>query len=164
MLQSFPYQADENTMFLVIGTMPSEASLAAGQYYAYKHNAFWKIVFDVFENSRAPRDYQDKISTLLRHGGGLWDSLAACERDGSLDSAIRRPSPNDFPSLFARFPRIQTLLFNGRAPHAYFVRAFGALPDKTYILLPSTSPAYAALPYEEKRARWREAFLRAGAR
>lgn len=87
---------------------------------------------------------------LLANGGGLWDALSSCERAGSLDAHIRQAVPNDFHALFARYPAIKTLLFNGTAAHQYFVRAFGQLSGKTYLLLPSTSPANAALSPQQK--------------
>ena len=156
-LRSFPPLADARTRVLIIGSMPGAASLAAHEYYAYPHNQFWRLMFDLLESGRTPADYADKQNTLLSHRIGLWDSLARCERTGSLDSAISHPVPNDFPSLFARFPHIHTLLFNGQAAHRYFKRAFNGFLGKTVYLLPSTSPAHAARSYQEKRTRWQEA-------
>lgn len=157
MIYSFPPAVRKDTRVLVIGSMPGEASLKAQEYYAYKHNQFWRIAFDVFAAGRAPRDYADKINTLLENHIGLWDALAACERTGSLDGNITSPSPNDFPSLLVAFPTIHTLLFNGQAARTHFKRAFGDL-EKTCLTLPSTSPAHASKSYEEKLAQWKEAF------
>lgn len=146
----FPPVVDERTVFMVIGSMPGAASLAAQAYYAHPRNLFWPCVFAAFSNGRTPKNYADKLSVLLANGGGLWDALSSCERAGSLDAHIRQAVPNDFLSLFARYPAIKTLLFNGTAAHQYFVRAFGQLPGKTYLLLPSTSPANAALSPNKK--------------
>ena len=143
MLKSFPPVADPQTRLLIIGSMPGEASLRAGEYYAYKYNQFWRIIFDVFENGRTPENYQDKRQVILKHGLGLWDTLAACRREGSLDSRITQQIPNDFPALFARYPAIHTLLFG--------------TPDKKFYRLPSTSPAHASRSYAEKLALWRAA-------
>lgn len=140
--------------------MPGEASLRAQEYYAYKHNQFWKIVFDVFAAARTPKDYADKLHTLLQNRIGLWDALAACEREGSLDGSISRPVPNDFPALLKKYPHIHTLLFNGQAARNHFKRAFGDL-GKTCLTLPSTSPAHASRTYLEKRTLWQDAFRRA---
>lgn len=54
MLKSFAPVINAQSKFMVIGSMPGEASLKAQEYYAYKHNAFWPIVFDVFPRG-APR-------------------------------------------------------------------------------------------------------------
>lgn len=157
MIHSFPPAVNRQTRILVIGSMPSTASLKAQEYYAYKHNQFWKIIFAIFAQGRTPDGYADKINTLLTHRTGLWDALAACERTGSLDGNISKPEPNDFPALFARYPAIETLLFNGQAARAHFKRAFGD-GGKTCLTLPSTSPAHAALSYHEKLHRWKQAF------
>ena len=157
----FPPVVDERTIFMVIGSMPGAASLAAQAYYAHKRNLFWPCVLAAFSPENPPQNYADKLAVLLANGGGLWDALSSCERAGSLDTHIRQAVPNDFLSLFARYPAIKTLLFNGTAAHKYFVRAFGQLSGKTYILLPSTSPANAALSPQQKSALWVSALRQA---
>lgn len=161
MLYSFPPVIGPNTRALIIGSMPGHASLCAGQYYAYKHNAFWRIIFDLFEQGRTPENYEDKKAVILKHSLGLWDTLAACERTGSLDTRITRPKPNDFPALFQKYPAVHTLLFNGTAALRFYKRAFGE-PALFYHQLPSTSPAHAGLSYEEKRNIWQSTFAKAG--
>ena len=128
----------------------------AQEYYAYKQNQFWRIIFDTFEKGRVPISYTDKTNVILKHRLGLWDSLAACKRKGSLDSAIEKPHPNDFPALFCTYPLIHTLLFNGNAAFKFYKQAFG-LPQQTYHILPSTSPAHAARSYKEKLVIWQRA-------
>ena len=157
MLESFKPVVNTHTRILVIGSMPGAASLRAQEYYAYAYNQFWRLMFDLLAGGRSPRNYADKLNTLLRHGIGLWDALAHCERTGSLDGNITHPVPNDFPSLFIRFPHIHTLLFNGQAAARHFKRAYGFPADKNYHILPSTSPAHAALSYQQKKTRWRAA-------
>lgn len=156
LLHSFAPVIDAQTEILVLGTMPGADSLRLGQYYAHPRNQFWPIVFATFENRRAPADYADKLSTLLSHRVGLWDSLQTCRRGGSLDSAITQETANDFPSLFARFPHVRTLLFNSQSSHRFFVRALGK-PAHKYAVLPSTSPAHATLTFEQKFRLWRPA-------
>lgn len=161
MLTSFPPVINQCTRVLIIGSMPGEASLRAEQYYAYKHNQFWKIMSDLFYGGKPFHSYNEKLQLLLKNGVGLWDTLRACERQGSLDSHIRQAMANDFPALLSSHPLIQTLLFNGQTAHNYFVKFFGQLPGLTYQVLPSTSPAHAAVSYQEKFIRWKEAVTRA---
>lgn len=160
MPQSFPPVAGPKTCILIVGSMPGEASLRAGQYYAYRQNQFWRIIFDVFEHGREPLDYEDKKAVILKHGLGLWDSLARCERKGSLDGGITRPEPNDFPALFCKYPQIRALIFNGAAAFKFYKQAFKE-PQTPYRVMPSTSPAHASRTYAEKLALWRNA-LRGG--
>ena len=71
MLISFSPVVGPDTRLLIIGSMPGEASLRAQEYYAYKYNQFWRIIFDLFENGREPKNYQDKLSVILKRRLGL---------------------------------------------------------------------------------------------
>ena len=144
---------------MIVGTMPSVQSLAHAQYYAHPRNAFWPILFDFF-GEMPHNDYERKKALIRAHGLALWDAAACCEREGSLDSAMRGVVFNDFPSLYARCPGIEAVLCNGGTAHALFLRS-GFAGNRTVVRLPSTSPAY-TLPYEKKRAAWHEALLQYG--
>lgn len=139
---------------LIVGSMPSVKSLADAQYYAHPRNAFWPIMFDVFSVERSG-DYEKKKALIREHGLALWDVAAVCEREGSLDSAMRDIAFNDFASLYAQCPNIRTVLCNGGTAHALFLRS-GAAGDRRVVRMPSTSPAY-TMAYEKKLSCWREA-------
>ena len=158
MPQSFAYIADERTVRLVIGSMPGAASLAAGEYYAHKHNLFWRFAFEAygaaFDVSQPPA-YALKTSLLREHGTGLWDAAAFCQREGSLDADIKNATANDFPALLSRYPQIECLLFNGQTAHKLFRRFYPELLEaKRWLLLPSTSPANASVPLAVRREKW----------
>lgn len=156
MLKSFEPVINKNTTQLIIGTMLGEASLKAKQYYAYKHNKFWQIVFDIFGNGEVPFHYQDKLNLLLKNKTGLWDSLAYCKRKGSLDKDIVHEKPNDFKSLLNKYPKVKKLIFNGQQSNKYFLKYFGQIEKIEYIVLPSTSPANASKTYKQKLNIWQD--------
>jgi len=139
--------------------MPSEASLAAGQYYAFRHNQFWRIAGALcgFEPD-AP--YARRLSGLRRARVALWDVLASCVRPGSLDADIEEDSirVNDFAAFLAAHPRIRRICFNGRKAEAAWRRHVApSLPESLgveYRLLPSTSPAHAGMGYRDKLRIW----------
>jgi hypoxanthine-DNA glycosylase len=99
MIKSFKPVVDGNTKIMIIGSMPGAASLKAGQYYAYKYNQFWPLMTALLSPSAPPVIYAQKLQMLLDNNIGLWDSLAACRRDGSLDGNIKEEQPNDFKRL-----------------------------------------------------------------
>ena len=141
---------------LILGSMPSVESLNQGFYYAHPRNAFWSILAQVF-GEPFPEDIPGRVALLERHGIALWDVLQSCEREGSLDSAIRRPEPNDFEGLFRRCPGIRRILLNGGTAERLFMKWGKPFTEgRELIKLPSTSPAY-TLPYERKLAQWRQA-------
>lgn len=155
-LTAFPPVARADARVLILGSMPSAASLQQGFYYGHPRNAFWPILADVF-GARVPQTIPEKIALLEAHRIALWDALESCEREGSLDSAIRAPRANDFEGLFARCPGIDRILFNGGAAKTLFTRhAARYLEGRTWLRLPSTSPAH-TLSYERKLAQWRAA-------
>ena len=153
---AFPPVAAADARILILGSMPSAASLAEGFYYGHPRNAFWRILAEVFHEP-LPQTVDAKKALILSNRLALWDSLTACRREGSLDSAIREPELNDFGALFARCPGIERVLFNGGTAHRLFMKAGKAfLEGRGWMVMPSTSPAY-TLSYERKLAQWRQA-------
>ena len=163
LLRAFDPIADEHAHTLILGSMPGEASLQAGQYYAHSRNLFWPIVAEIMGFS-ADLPYPERCAALLAHGCALWDVLATCERTGSLDADIRNGQPNDFPAFFAQHPRITRVFFNGGTAEGEFRRK--VLPKLelsegrplTLCRLPSTSPAYAAMNRADKIDCWCKAW------
>jgi len=142
-----------DTRILILGSFPGAASLAAQQYYAHPRNQFWKLVGALIGEGLYSLPYADRLPRLLAHRFGLWDVLAACEREGSLDSAIRNPAANDFERLHRLCPELETVGFNGQAS-GKFAPQFAAQGYRT-VVLPSSSPAHMALSFEQKLAIWR---------
>ena len=114
MLRGFPPVVAADTHTLVLGSFPGEASLAATQYYAHPRNQFWRLLGAVLDEPLAELVYEERLRRLLSHGIGVWDVLAACHREGSLDAAIRNAQPNDFASLRDHAPLLRKVCFNGK--------------------------------------------------
>jgi hypoxanthine-DNA glycosylase len=144
---------DERTRILVLGSFPGAASLAAQQYYAHPRNLLWPILSALTGEPLAALPYEERLPRLLAHGFGLWDVLGACEREGSLDSAIRKPAANDFARLRELCPLLETVGFNGQTS-GKFAPQFAAAGYRT-VVLPSTSPAHASMSLDAKLAAWR---------
>jgi hypoxanthine-DNA glycosylase len=153
LLTGFPPVLDTHTRILVLGSFPGEASLAAGQYYAHPRNAFWRLLGAALSEPLATLPYEERLQRLLSHRIGLWDVLDACYREGSLDSAIRDPRPNDFSPLKARCPELRKVCFNGKTS-GRFAPQFAAAGFAT-LVLPSSSPANAQLSFEQKLEIWK---------
>jgi hypoxanthine-DNA glycosylase len=156
----FPPIGDSGARVLVLGSLPGVKSLEAHEYYAQPYNAFWRIMGELF-GAKRELPYAERLERLRAHGIAVWDVLAAGERQGSLDAAIVPASVvvNDFGSFFERHRQIRLICFNGNTAATLFRRR--VLPDLApqwaaieRHALPSTSPAYASLRFEQKFARW----------
>ena len=153
--RGFPPIIDRRTETLILGSFPSEASLAAGQYYAHPRNQFWRLLGALLGEPLAELAYAERAARVLAHRFGIWDVLDACRRPGSLDAAIRDARPNDFAALRRLAPRLERVLFNGGTA-GRFARQFAAAGFATAVL-PSSSPAHAGRSYEQKLALWQAA-------
>lgn len=132
---------DSATRVLIVGSMPGKQSLEKQQYYGNPRNHFWPIMGELLEIA-IPNDYTERIALLKNNAIGLWDTIATCEREGSLDAAIRNEKPNDFQTLFEQYPNIQLVLFNGAKAFEVFKKHIGLelLDGRAYKKMPSTSP------------------------
>ena len=160
--ESFPPLLGPQPRVLVLGSMPGTASLAAREYYAHPRNAFWPIMGELV-GAGLSLSYVPRTRRLTVSGIALWDVLARCEREGSLDTAIDRSSehPNAVAALIRQHPSLRAVFLNGSKPHAAFRRHVvpgldGDLCGHLHIeQLPSTSPANARLSLADKVAAWR---------
>lgn len=153
MIASFPPFANDQARILILGTMPGAMSLAKQEYYAHKQNHFWKIVYSIFGELPVPENFADKIKMLQQSKIALWDVLANCEREGSLDSNIKNQVENDIPGLLRKYPKIKTIVFNGQQSQKFFLKKFGVIEGIECHVLPSTSPAN-TMKFEKKLEAW----------
>ena len=147
-----------DTRLVVLGSFPGVASLAAGQYYGHPRNALWALLSALWDVDLVALAYPRRLDALRRHRVGLWDVYRSCEREGSLDSAIRAPVPNDLASLKTLAPGLQAVAHNG-AESARSRRLTDQLGVDVHTL-PSTSPANASWSFERKLSAWRDVFSR----
>ena len=160
MHQGLPPVLDARTRLVVLGSFPGRASLETQRYYGHAQNHFWKILAAIWQQPLTDMPYPERIQQLHQHGLGLWDVYAACEREGSLDSAIRNAQMNDLGSLRRHCPQLQAIAHNGGESfrHARHTQALGVPVYR----LPSTSPANAGWSFERKLAAWSDVLNRHG--
>ncbi len=153
LLTGFPPVIDKHTEILFLGSFPGEASLQAQQYYAHPRNQFWRLLSALIDDDLVALPYTERLDRLLSHRIGVWDVIAACAREGSLDSAIRDAQHNDLKILKEQCPALRRIGFNGQTSGKQ-APLFAAAGFATYVL-PSSSPAYAVMTFEQKLAVWR---------
>ena len=158
---AFPPAARADARCLILGSLPGVESLRLGQYYGHRRNAFWPIMGEL-AGADPGLPYQARLAKLNGAGFALWDVCASATRPGSLDADIRDLIPNDFRRFLHEHRTIALICFNGQTAAKLFERyvapglpeELGKIARKT---LPSTSPAHAAMRFDQKLALWRAA-------
>jgi hypoxanthine-DNA glycosylase len=157
----FPPILGKTANVLILGSLPSRRSIETNQYYGHPRNAFWPVMGALF-GAEPSLPYESRVQMLIDCQVAVWDVLAASIRPGSMDAAIDTGSarPNDFATLFAAQPGVQAVFFNGQAAARLFARLVAPTLEngsnrREYQVLPSTSPAHAAMRIEQKIAAWR---------
>ena len=150
-IYSFAPFANLQSKVLILGTIPGKESLRRNMFYAHPQNAFWKIIFHLY-NIPFSKDDSVKKNVLLQNGIALWDVLRNCERKSSLDTDIKMEMPNDLRSFLSSHPGICKIYFNGKGAQRYFNKYFSdiSLPNQ---VLPSTSPTH-TMRWEQKLFHW----------
>ncbi len=159
MLTGLPPIKGDHPRLLILGSMPSVQSLKTGQYYAHPRNAFWPLMARL-NHFQQDSDYRINVEHIRRSGIVIWDVIAKCVREGSLDSAISLNSIalNPVVDLINHLPGIERVGLNGKMAEQLFYRhCFKAIKDKDRLkiyALPSTSPANTRLDFEAKVKAW----------
>lgn len=153
--RAFAPVAGPATRVLILGSLPGVASLRAGQYYAHPQNGFWRLIGGVIGREIAALPYPARLTALAEAGIGLWDVIASAERAGSGDAAIRQAEEADIHALTEGLPYLRAIGFNGGTASRIGRRRLRGLARPPALLdLPSSSPAFAAMPFAAKQARW----------
>lgn len=145
---------DTSARVLVLGTLPGPMSLAREEYYGNPRNGFWRLVGGVIGMDLAALPYRERMDALRWAGIGLADVFASAVRPGGLDAAIREAETADLKRLLARLPDLRAVAFNGGLAARVGRREIGPAAGPDLLDLPSSSPAYAGMPFAEKAQRW----------
>ena len=158
--EGFPPIVGSNPKLLILGSLPSVQSVGKRQYYAHSRNSFWPIMGELF-GAGIDKPYEERQTIIADAGIAIWDVLASSVRPGSMDVDIDQNTakPNDINAFLQQHPGIKLICFNGHTA-ATLYRRFLTQPIKNnldnleYVLLPSTSPAFASMRFSEKLRHW----------
>ncbi|GLS00755.1 DNA-deoxyinosine glycosylase [Brevundimonas denitrificans] len=151
--RAFDPVVSATTRLLILGSLPGDASLQAGQYYGHPQNGFWRLVGGVTGVDLVALPYPERLQALKSAGVGLWDVIASAKRSGSLDTAIRDVEAADLDRLIDTLPALRAIAFNGGTAARLGRRRLKPRAGVELIDLPSSSPAYTR-PLTEKAAAW----------
>lgn len=156
----FPPIADSAATVLVLGSLPSVRSIEAHEYYAHPQNAFWRIMGKIV-GAGPELPYQKRTELLRENRVAVWDVLASSVRPGSMDSDIDESTANanDFSSFFKTYADIRLVCFNGQKAAGLFEKLVLSkhptlMQGMRFETLPSTSPAFASMSFDEKLEKW----------
>ena len=135
---------DKESEVLILGSFPSVKSRAVNFYYGHSQNQFWSLLKDVFNE-----EINDKKAFLLKHHIALWDVIKSCEIEGSQDSKIRNVKVNNINKIIKE-SKIKTIFTTGKTATNLYHKYIESKTKIKSIYLPSTSPLYRILKYEEK--------------
>jgi hypoxanthine-DNA glycosylase len=150
----FPPVTRPDTRLLVLGSLPGAISLEQRRYYANPRNQFWRLIGAVIGRDLVALAYEERLEKLLAAGVGLWDTVAAATREGSLDASIQLHEASDLGAFAATLPALRAIGFNGKTSAKIGRGQLGFAPNLSLVDLPSSSPAHAAMSFEAKRERW----------
>lgn len=149
-----------NPTVLILGSMPSVASLEKQQYYGHPRNAFWPLISRLL-NFELSEHYQKNADLACQLGVAIWDVIGQCERTGSLDSAIVKETIviNPIIELLEQHPTIKMVGLNGATAANLFKRhiSSGLTTDIKIKQLTSSSPANARMTLDQKFIAWQQA-------
>lgn len=149
----FPPILRADSRILILGSLPSEASRAAGFYYMNPRNRFWKMLSALFGEDFTAMSAEGKTSALLSRGIALSDVILSCEIHRSADASIKDAECTDIPYILHN-TQVEKILLNGKKAYALFLRFFPQYAHLA-ISLPSTSPANAQSSFEDLLSAWR---------
>lgn len=143
---------NKDSRILILGSLPSVKSREEGFYYGHPRNRFWVMLAGIWDEP-APVDIEEKKHFILRHHLALYDAIESCDIIGSSDSSIRNVKPADLQEIIEN-AGIKKILANGKTAGKYFCKYQEEAYQDMFKVMPSTSPANAALSLEQLIKCW----------
>lgn len=159
--KAFEPIVNDNSKILILGSLPSDKSIIANEYYGNKTNQFWDIISLVFKNEKIKfKNYNEKIQFLAKHYIALWDVYCSAERKGSLDSNIKNGKFNRINEFLHKYTNIKTVLVNGKKSEmAFKLYLKNENINCSYRYVPSSSSANTKYTVIEKVELWKKAMF-----
>jgi hypoxanthine-DNA glycosylase len=136
-----PPIAPPDCRLFILGSLPGDASLSAGLYYAHPTNQFWRLLGSAIGVELQPLSYDERLARLAERRIGLWDVIGSASRHGSLDQSIREAELNRIDHLLHDFPHLRAIAFNGSAASRSGRMLVGESAGIALVDLPSSSAA-----------------------
>jgi hypoxanthine-DNA glycosylase len=157
-MQQHPFEpiVYNKTHTLILGSFPSIKSFENSFYYAHPKNQFWKILSQI--SGYAINNKDQKLWLLKELNLGLWDMVKSCQRENSSDSNLSDIELNSIDKFLRQHPQIKRLAFTSRLAQKLYNKEFKELSIESFYL-PSPSPAYAAMSFEQKCKIYKEKLL-----
>lgn len=167
MIEQHPFGSflPQNVQYLVVGTFPgrqySQRSTAENEAdtnaFSYGgRNQFWRIMEQLYATELPTRDSKKQLFQTLNIG--LLDVIKACRRKNAtnLDTDLTDIVWNKdaFDAIFAE-KDIKNVFCTGKAVAQIFQKWY---PTQPCVALPSPSPLYAAMRFDEKLDFYRQVF------
>lgn len=152
---TMPPIVDKDCKVLINGSILSPKSREYECYYGHPQNKFWKIICGLW-SEEDPKTPSLRHKFALQHHIALWNVIDECDIVGASDSSIKNVIPNDMNKIM-NGANIQAIFNLGRKANdlfeKYCVQELNSSVPHYY--LPSTSPANAAMKFEEISAQFR---------
>lgn len=135
---------DEKSKILILGSFPSVKSRENNFYYAHPQNQFWSIMCDLFNET-----ITDKEKFLLDKHIALFDVIKSCDIKGSSDQSIKNVKVNNIKAILNK-TQIKYIFTTGKKATSLYTKYLEKQTGIESIYLPSTSPLFSKMKYEEK--------------
>lgn len=143
-----------SSKLLVLGSIPSVASVDGGFYYMHPRNRFWPLMSALLGEDFVAMTSGQKSQALLSRGIALYDAVCECDIVGSADGKLTGAVPTDIPALLA-VSQINRVYCNGDKAYQTVIRRYPDLPVEV-VRLPSTSPANAGSSFVQLLEQWKQ--------
>ena len=105
--RAFDPVVDARTRLLILGSLPGDASLKAGQYYGHPQNGFWRLIGGVIGVDLVALPYPERLEALKGAGVGLWDVIAEAERIAAAQCAASIDGSQSLFSAWKNAARVE---------------------------------------------------------
>lgn len=150
----FPPFVHPDSRVLILGSFPSIKSREAQFFYGHPQNRYWRVLASIYHEAE-PKTLEEKAALLTAHHIACYDVIESCSIEGSSDASIRNVKPADLTPII-HDSAIQMVILNGKTAAKYFERyqQKWAGGDLKIAVAPSTSPANAAVSFDQLVAAW----------
>jgi len=152
---------NENSKILILGSLPSDKSILANEYYRNEKNQFWNILSLIFNQEKIEfKNYNEKVDFLNKYCIALWDVYHLAERKGSLDANIKNIKFNNIKELMNKYKNIKIILVNGKEAEKAFKQYLKQEHIQCdYKYVPSSSSANTQYNVIQKADLWKKAIF-----